>query len=70
MARVAPRCPQPILGDIGNPPNRGRIDVVDLGFGVLTVPDGDASRLLDEILPAEAHYEAVEGEDDPDLISR
>jgi bifunctional DNA-binding transcriptional regulator/antitoxin component of YhaV-PrlF toxin-antitoxin module len=47
----------------------GRVDVLDLGFGVLTVPEGHAARLLDEILPAEAHYEAVAAEEDPDLIS-
>jgi len=43
---------------------------VTLGFGVLTLPEGDAARLLDTILPANAHYEAVVAEDDPDLISR
>ena len=48
----------------------GRVDVLDLGFGVLTVPEGHAARLLDEILPADAHYEAVAAEEDPDLISR
>lgn len=45
----------------------GRVDVLDLGFGVLTVPAGYRGRLLDELLPAEAHYEAVAAEDDPDL---
>jgi hypothetical protein len=44
--------------------------VVDLGFGVLTLPEGQAARLLDEILPADAHYAAVAAEDDPDLTSR
>jgi AbrB family looped-hinge helix DNA binding protein len=47
----------------------GRVDVVDLGFGVLTLPAGYRGRLLDEILPAEVHYAAVAAEDDPDLIS-
>jgi hypothetical protein len=47
----------------------GNVDVLDLGFGVLTVPAGYAGRLLDEILPADAHYEAVAAEDDPDLVS-
>lgn len=47
----------------------GVVDVIDLGFGVLTVPEGEAGRLLDRILPAEAHYAAVAAEDDPDLIS-
>lgn len=47
----------------------GQVDVIDLGFGVLTVPVGEARRLLDEILPAGAHYAAVEAEDDPDLAT-
>ena len=45
----------------------GQVDVIDLGFGVLTVPAGDAGRLLDQILPAEVHYANVAAEDDPDL---
>jgi AbrB family looped-hinge helix DNA binding protein len=45
----------------------GRVEVLDLGFGVLTVPAGYRGRLLDEVLPAEAHYAAVAAEDDPDL---
>lgn len=45
----------------------GHVEVIDLGFGVLTVPVGAARRLLDEILPAEAHYAAVAAESDPDL---
>jgi bifunctional DNA-binding transcriptional regulator/antitoxin component of YhaV-PrlF toxin-antitoxin module len=48
----------------------GRVDVLDLGFGVLTVPEGHAARLLDEILPADAHNEAMSGEEDQDLINR
>jgi bifunctional DNA-binding transcriptional regulator/antitoxin component of YhaV-PrlF toxin-antitoxin module len=48
----------------------GRVDVLDLGFGVLTLPAGQAGRLLDEVLPAERHYAAVAAEEDPDLISR
>lgn len=47
----------------------GQVDVVDLGFGVLTVPAGTAGRLLDEVLPAEQHYAAVAAEDDPDLVT-
>jgi hypothetical protein len=42
----------------------GRVDVVDLGFGVLTLPEGHAAQLLDRILPADAHYEAVASEQD------
>lgn len=47
----------------------GRVDVLDLGFGVLTLPEGGAARLLDHILPADAHYEAVAADRDPDLAS-
>lgn len=47
----------------------GRVDVIDLGFGVLTVPAGQAARLLDQILSAEDHYAAVAAEEDPDLIA-
>jgi bifunctional DNA-binding transcriptional regulator/antitoxin component of YhaV-PrlF toxin-antitoxin module len=47
----------------------GRVDVLDLGFGVLTLPAGYRGRLLDQVLPAEAHYRAVTAEDDPDLRS-
>lgn len=45
----------------------GHVDVIDLGFGVLTVPVGHAGRLLDAILPADDHYRNVEKESDPDL---
>jgi len=47
----------------------GEVDVIDLGFAVLTVPAGHASGLLDQILPAEDHYAAVAAEDDPDLLT-
>ncbi len=47
----------------------GQVDVIDLGFGVLTVPVGAARRLLDEILSAEDHYAAVSADDDPDLAT-
>jgi len=47
----------------------GQVEVLDLGFGVLTVPAGYSGRILDEILPAEAHYAAVADETDPDLVS-
>lgn len=47
----------------------GLVDVVDLGFGVLTVPAGQARHLLDELLPADAHYAAVAAENDPDLAT-
>jgi bifunctional DNA-binding transcriptional regulator/antitoxin component of YhaV-PrlF toxin-antitoxin module len=48
----------------------GEVEVLDLGFGVLTLPAGHSGRLLDEILPADAHYAAVAGEEDPDLVSQ
>ena len=47
----------------------GNVDVIDLGFGVLTVPAGEAPRMLDAILPADSHYAAVADEDDPDLAT-
>ncbi len=47
----------------------GKVDVIDLGIGVLTVPAGQAGRLLDSVLPAEEHYAAVAAEEDPDLVS-
>lgn len=47
----------------------GEVEVLDLGFGVLTVPAGGSGRLLDELLPAEAHYAAVAAENDPDLAT-
>jgi len=47
----------------------GPVDVIDLGFGVLTVPAGDAARLLDELVPAEEHYATVAADDDPDLAT-
>lgn len=47
----------------------GQVDVLDLGFGVLTVPAGEAQRLLDEILSADDHYAAVAADDDPDLAT-
>lgn len=47
----------------------GNVDVIDLGFGVLTVPAGEAPRMLDAILPADSHYAAVADDDDPDLAT-
>lgn len=49
--------------------NGGSVEVIDLGFGVLTLPAGYRGRLLDQLLPADAHYAAVAAEDDPDLRS-
>lgn len=47
----------------------GEVDVIDLGFGVLTVPAGHAGHLLDQILPADDHYAAVADDNDPDLAT-
>lgn len=49
--------------------NGGSVEVIDLGFGVLTLPAGYRGRFLDQLLPADAHYAAVAAEDDPDLRS-
>jgi bifunctional DNA-binding transcriptional regulator/antitoxin component of YhaV-PrlF toxin-antitoxin module len=48
----------------------GLVEVLDLGFGVLTMPVGQSGQLLNELLPAEVHYLAVAAEEDPDLVSR
>src|ERR1019366_6583613 len=37
----------------------GHVEVLDLGFGVLTVPAGYSARLLDELLPAEGGGEPL-----------
>ncbi len=47
----------------------GHVDVIDLGFGVLTVPAGESGSLIDAILPADVHYKYVANEADPDLRS-
>ena len=48
----------------------GQVDVVDLGFGVLTMPKGKARRLLGDILGRDEHAEFVRSlADDPDLAT-
>ncbi len=48
----------------------GPVDVLDLGFGVLTVPQGHAALLLDDLLSAADHDAFVDRlEDDPDLAT-
>lgn len=37
----------------------GPVDVLDLGFGVLTVPKGEGRRLLNDLLSREEHAERV-----------
>ena len=48
----------------------GPVDVVDLGFAVMTLPKGHAHRLLDDLLPRDAHAEFVASlGGDPDLAT-
>ena len=48
----------------------GPVDVIDLGFGVLTVPRGSGRRLLGDVLSADEHAEFVRSlADDPDLAT-
>jgi hypothetical protein len=50
--------------------NGGPVDVIDLGFGVLTVPAGQAQRLLGDLLSREDHAAFVQSlTDDPDLAT-
>lgn len=47
----------------------GPVDVLDLGFGVLTVPAGTGRELLDDLLSAEDHRAFVATLDDPALAT-
>jgi hypothetical protein len=48
----------------------GPVDVIDLGFGVLTVPKGRGRRLLDDLLSRDEHTAFVTSlADDPDLAT-
>lgn len=47
----------------------GPVDVLDLGFGVLTVPAGTGRALLDDLLSADDHRAFVEALDDPELAT-
>jgi bifunctional DNA-binding transcriptional regulator/antitoxin component of YhaV-PrlF toxin-antitoxin module len=50
--------------------NGGPVDVIDLGFGVLTVPAGKARLLLGDLLSREDHAAFVASlADDPDLAT-
>lgn len=48
----------------------GPVDVIDLGYGVLTVPQGEGRRLLSDVLNRDDHAAFVESlADDPDLAT-
>jgi hypothetical protein len=48
----------------------GPVDVLDLGFGVLTVPRGEGRHLLGELLGRDEHAAFVASlRDDPDLAT-
>jgi bifunctional DNA-binding transcriptional regulator/antitoxin component of YhaV-PrlF toxin-antitoxin module len=48
----------------------GPVDVLDLGFGVLTVPKGQGRRLLNDLLSRDDHATFVRSlEDDADLAT-
>jgi hypothetical protein len=50
--------------------NGGPVDVIDLGFGVLTVPSGSGRRLLGDLLGRDEHAAFVRSlDDDPDLAT-
>lgn len=45
----------------------GPVEVLDLGFGVLTLPEGGAAALLDQLLPRDEHLAFVADIEDDDL---
>ena len=48
----------------------GPVDVIDLGFGVLTAPQGTARTLLGDLITRDQHAEFVRSlHDDPDLAT-
>jgi hypothetical protein len=48
----------------------GPVDVLDLGFGVLTLPKGEGRHLLGDLLSRDEHAAFVESmHDDPDLAT-
>ena len=48
----------------------GPVDVLDLGFGVLTVPKGEGRRLLGDLVSRDEHAAFVQSlADDPDLAT-
>lgn len=47
----------------------GPVDVIDLGFGVLTIPHGEGPALLADLLSREQHADFVDALDDIDLAT-
>ena len=48
----------------------GPVDVVDLGFAVLTLPRGEGRRLLGDLVSRDEHAAFVRSlDDDPDLAT-
>lgn len=48
----------------------GPVDVIDLGFAVLTVPRGEGRKLLGDLLPRDQHAHFVRSlDEDPDLAT-
>jgi len=48
----------------------GPVEVIDLGFGVLTVPKGTGRQLLNDLLGRDEHARFVQSlHDDPDLAT-
>ena len=48
----------------------GPVDVIDLGFGVLTLPKGAGRKLLDDLVSRDQHALFVRSlNDDPDLAT-
>ena len=48
----------------------GPVDVIDLGFGVLTMPKGAGRRLLGDLLSRDQHASFVQSlTEDPDLAT-
>ena len=48
----------------------GPVDVVDLGFAVLTLPQGEGRRLLGDLLSRDEHAAFVRSlDDDPELAT-
>ena len=58
------------INDLKAESRRAGRDVIDLGFGVLTVPAGQAKLLLGDLLSREDHAAFVASlADDPDLAT-